>query len=289
MTAAARIHQPAAAEPHRLTTSGGIAYRREGGGPPLVLLHGSVGSWRHWARNIEALAGTRTVFAPDLPGYGHSTPVAPDIGVDAYVDRVAEAILEMCGEAAAIDLAGFSFGGQIAAGVASRFGARARRLALLTPSGFDRPEGRVIDLPRRGDFGATDVGQREFHRQVLLAMMLANPASADAAAVDIQAANVAQARFDGRHISWSGRMPDLLRKVSCPIRLIYGERDAMPYPSSAARIALCRAVRPDIDVHIVPGAGHWLQWERPHEVDRLLIDFFGPAPEPTRTARPEGP
>jgi 2-hydroxy-6-oxonona-2,4-dienedioate hydrolase len=258
-------------------TRNGIAYRQEGEGLPLVLMHGSAGSWRHWARNIPALAETRSVVALDLPGYGDSLGIDPDTSVDAYVELVADAILELCGRDDPVDLAGFSFGGQIAAGAAARLGPRARRLALLTPSGFGQPTGRVLALPRRKDFDPSEAGRREFHRRMLLAMMLAEPASADDQAIDIQDANTRLARFDNRRISWSGRMPALLAEIGCPILLAYGADDVMPFPSYADRIALCREVRPDIEVALVPRAGHWLQYERPVETNRLLTAFFHPA------------
>lgn len=264
--------------PSRPAMRGGIAYRREGAGPPLVLMHGSAGSWRHWARNIPALARIRTVVALDLPGYGDSAPIDPATPVDGYVDRVAEAVAGICGEDGPVDLAGFSFGGQIAAGTAARLGPRARRLALLTPSGFGQPTGRVLALPRRRDFDRSEAGRREFHRRMLLAMMLADPASVDEEAVDIQEANARLARFDNRRISWSGRMPTLLAETGCPVLLAYGTGDVMPHPSAADRIALCREVRPDIEVALVPGAGHWLQYERAAETNRLLADFFQAAP-----------
>jgi 2-hydroxy-6-oxonona-2,4-dienedioate hydrolase len=260
-----------------LRTKCGIAYRKDGEGPPLILLHGSAGSWRHWVRNIAPLSRLRTVVTLDLPGYGDSLDVEPGSSVDSYVDLVSAAILEICADDAIIGLTGFSFGGQIAAASASRLGARAQALALLTPSGFEEPKGRVIHMPRRSEFDRTAAGQREFHRRVLLTIMLSDPASADESAIDIQAANTARARFDGRHISWSHRMPALLADVGCPILLVYGEQDPMPFPSYAERIALCRSVRPDIQVALVPKAGHWLQFERPAETNRLLIDFFEPA------------
>lgn len=267
--------EPSSAADAPPVTAGGIAYRRVGQGPPLVLLHGSAGSWRHWARNIAALAEFRTVLVPDQPGFGRSRDVPADIPVDAYFDLVAEAIREMAGDSPAIDLAGFSFGGQIAAAAAIRLGSRARRLALLTPSGFDFPKERRLEMPRRKDFAGTGEGRRAFHKAVLLTIMLAEDTSADEQAVDIQEANVAEARFDGRHISWSARMPEMLAEVPCPILLAYGDRDAMPYPSPAVRIARCKAVRPDVQVRMVAGAGHWLQYERAEAVNDLLAEFFG--------------
>ena len=28
------------------------------------------------------------------------------------------------------------------------------------------------------------------------------------------------------------------------------------------------------EIHLIPGAGHWVQQEQPDEVNRLLIDFL---------------
>lgn len=258
----------------QVCTRNGIAYRKIGCGPNLVLMHGSAGSWRHWTGNIDALSQIRTVIALDLPGYGDSVGVEPDISLDSYCDRVTEAVVEICGDNGSVDLVGFSFGGQIAAGTAVRLGDRARRLALLTPSGFPEPIGRELVLPRRKDFDRSETGFRTFHRTLLTTMMMADPKSADDAAVDIQSGDARRARFNGKAISWSGRMPALLADVRCPILLVYGAEDPMPYPSISARVALCRKVRPDIEVAVIPKASHWLQYERAGETNDLIAAFL---------------
>jgi pimeloyl-ACP methyl ester carboxylesterase len=138
-----------------------------------VLMHGSNGAYLHWLRNIEALTRLRTVLTPDLPGFGDSLDIAPDISLEGYVDLQTRAINEMCGEAEPIDIVGFSFGGQIAAGCAVQLGNRVQTLSLLTPSGFEKPTGRVIGVPRRETFPPTPGGQHNFHRKVLLKVMFA--------------------------------------------------------------------------------------------------------------------
>ena len=49
-----------------------IAYRMEGSGPALLLLHGIAGSSRTWRDVIPRLTDRFTVIAPDLMGHGMS-------------------------------------------------------------------------------------------------------------------------------------------------------------------------------------------------------------------------
>src|SRR5258707_453165 len=57
---------------HSRCGRGSMVWRRWGAGPIVVLLHGGYGAWTHWIRNIEPLAASRTVIAPDMPGLGDS-------------------------------------------------------------------------------------------------------------------------------------------------------------------------------------------------------------------------
>ena len=55
-----------------------IAYRADGSGPVVVLLHCSASHSGQWAPLIEQLAPDFTVLAPDLYGYGRSDPLPDD-------------------------------------------------------------------------------------------------------------------------------------------------------------------------------------------------------------------
>jgi 2-hydroxy-6-oxonona-2,4-dienedioate hydrolase len=259
-------------------TSDRIAYRRFGAGEPVALLHGGSGSWSHWRRNIPALALRRQVIVPDLPGYGESNDVAADISVDGYANVVARALQQMIGPSTRFDLVGFSFGGLIAAGVAAQLGAQVRRLCLLAPSGFAKATGRVLGRRPRHTFPAGDDGMRDFLRHHLLAMMLANPVSVDTTTLDVHRANLANARFDNRHLSWCDRVVGFLSELQCPVRLIYGAEDKTAFPSIDARVALARAAVPSLELHIVPGAGHWVQYERSRETTLLILQFLDANP-----------
>src|SRR5436305_1225664 len=96
------------------TPLGAMVWRRWGAGLPLVLLHGGSGSWRHWARNIAPLSAVRTVWVPDLPGMGDSDP-PPHPPDRPEASRAVMAALDALLPAQQFDLAGFSYGGSIAA------------------------------------------------------------------------------------------------------------------------------------------------------------------------------
>jgi pimeloyl-ACP methyl ester carboxylesterase len=63
-----------------------------GQGDPVVLVHGLGNSSLVWRRVIAGLARNHRVIAPDLPGFGHSSPVHTHRLLEAYADFVAELI-----------------------------------------------------------------------------------------------------------------------------------------------------------------------------------------------------
>lgn len=78
----------AAASPsHHYTTVNGVKlhYVRQGGGEPLLLIHGWPGFWFEWHKNIGPLAEHYDVIVPDMRGFAYSDkPDAPP--AVAYTD-----------------------------------------------------------------------------------------------------------------------------------------------------------------------------------------------------------
>src|SRR5258705_3698900 len=69
-----------------------MTWRRWGSGRPVVLIHGGAGSWLHWIRNVEALSQSRTVWVPDLPGFGDSDLPADNLDADTLAPFVIDGI-----------------------------------------------------------------------------------------------------------------------------------------------------------------------------------------------------
>lgn len=64
-------------------------------------------------------------------------------------------------------------------------------------------------------------------------------------------------------------------RIRVPAAFVVGERDPVRHYAGAAEAGL-KDWAPDLRLQqVIPGAGHWIQQERPDEVNRLLLDFLG--------------
>lgn len=250
-----------------------INAKRAGAGPNYVLLHGGMGSWNHWARNIDVLAGHFHVCAVDLPGYGDSPDVDREMSGEDYRGLVCRAVSELIGDEP-FHLTGFSFGAALSSCVAAHFGAQVKGLSLIGASGFGRPTGgRRPGTQSYKSAGEDEAKFREIVRGNLLAFMLTDPDSIDEDAVDYHGGNVRRTRFDSRKISWGDTQAGDLARIECPLQLIWGSADITAYPSIEDRVALCRDKVPDLRIDVIPGGSHWAMYDSADAVNRLLLDF----------------
>ena len=104
-----------------------VSVQSTGHGPPLVLLHGWAMHSGMWGPVREQLARSHRVHAVDLPGHGHSAPVAP-----CTLDSIVAAIdAALAGEARPFAVLGWSLGGLVAMRWALTRPERVHRLALV--------------------------------------------------------------------------------------------------------------------------------------------------------------
>jgi pimeloyl-ACP methyl ester carboxylesterase len=103
-----------------------------GRGPPVLLAHSSVAGNRQWRRLAEQLSDRYRVLAPNLLGYGQTTPwpaERPQTVADA-----AQVLLALCdGLDGPIRLVGHSWGAALALHAAHRLGDRVSHLLLYEP------------------------------------------------------------------------------------------------------------------------------------------------------------
>ncbi|WP_406688900.1 alpha/beta fold hydrolase [Saccharopolyspora sp. ID03-671] len=294
--------------------AGKVRYYKAGtDGPPIVLLHGggpdnALLSWRH---TIGALAPDHRVYAPDLPGQGGSTEWRGR-GNQRTFEEVLRWLLDAWQVPQAI-LVGLSMGGSIATGFTLRHPQRVRALALVDSTGVQHrmPHHLLTYLLMRTDLTGRVAakllrGNRALVRTALNKVFFADSTSVpdlDAVVEEVGAeARVRRSVFADWHADAINRrsmsinhLPQLNR-ITCPVTVVHGEKDALVPVSSAQAVA---GAIPGAQLRIMQQAGHWPNRERPTEFNALLREFVNalnapppaapPASAPQRDATAEAP
>jgi len=263
-----------AAEAQRVETpcgDGSLAWRIWGSGPPLVLLHGGYGSWSHWVRNVIPLSRRFTVIACDMPGLGESATPPEPWTADGLAAIVVAGLDIVLPKGVAPHLAGFSFGGVIGGVVAAQLGDRLKAFTVVGSNGLGL-ERQPTPLEKvKPD--ASEEEEFATHRYNLNQLMIHDPAKIDELALYLQKTNHARARMRSRRFSRSGALIEALPKIKARLDGIWGERDATAYPHVEDRRRLLQGVQPGARFTIVPGAGHWVQFEAAAAFNRIITEY----------------
>ncbi|MCP1618553.1 pimeloyl-ACP methyl ester carboxylesterase [Pseudomonas sp. SLBN-26] len=110
--------------------------------PPVLMLGGAFQSFRSFAAEVEELLEHHPVILLDLPGQGGNLQLAPELGLEALADLIAD-----FAEALALPSLmpiGLSYGSALAALFASRHPQRCARLLLAGVTTFGRPGARAL-------------------------------------------------------------------------------------------------------------------------------------------------
>jgi pimeloyl-ACP methyl ester carboxylesterase len=110
-------------------------------------------------------------------------------------------------------------------------------------------------------------------------LAFARPGAIDGAVVSAFAghfadrAAAARALATGRRLLPELRDPFDLERISCPVLLVWGEKDLLVFPSGAERVL---EAAPEGRLEVIPDCGHCPQIEAPERFAELLLDFAAP-------------
>lgn len=256
------------------TASGTSVWRRWGAGPPLLLLHGGTGSWRHWVLNLQALSASYTVWAPDMPGYGDSADAPAGAGPAELAEGLSQALDVAIAGDAPVDLIGFSFGGVVAAHLAARRPDRIRRLMLVGAVGLGALRNARDQAMQRWRGLADEQAQRAAHRHNLAVLMIADPARIDDLAIEIQCQNAARTRFFSRGASRGQGLIEALQQVTLPVCGIWGRHDATSSGGIETALNAFHQVLPQASSQVIDDAGHWVQYESAPACNAAMLDWL---------------
>jgi pimeloyl-ACP methyl ester carboxylesterase len=279
-----------------------VAYRDEGTGPPVVLLHGCPFSGFVWRNILPGLAAAgHRCLAPDLLGLGDTeTPPDGDWSLPAQAATVIGWLDVLGLERVAV--VGHDHGGAVAQLLAAQHPERIDRLVLSNveaydnwPSSDERPFIGATQLPVVGRLVLW-----AWSRPALLRRALgAGHAVADRSVLtDELARGYVRANLSDPHKRAKTRRflagqidpannratldaLDGLGRFERPTLLLWGGNDPHFGPPWAERLA---ADIPGVErVEILPDAGHLLMEDQPERVTEILTQFLT---DPTQTADP---
>lgn len=143
------------------STSGGFDEH-----PTLLCLHQSARSSRAFAKFLPEMARDRSVYAPDVPGYGESDPPPQQPAVADYAAAMTDFIDVM--RFRQIDVLGHDTGALIAAELGILRPEQVRRLILVSVPVFSREERAAFNSMPRQITAAEDGSHlaREWQRQL---------------------------------------------------------------------------------------------------------------------------
>jgi len=261
---------------------------RTGSGIPLVLVHGFGASWGHWRRLMPYLVQDHPVYALDLLGFGGSEKPRLAYRTDLWQKQVAAFCQEVVGSPSV--LVGNSLGGYVALSVAATHPQAVSGLVLLNSAGsFLQPQGRswarqilggLLRQPLCSSLLFLYLRQPQVIRRIL-SRVYVNQAAVTPELVEL----IHRPSRDpgARHVFISllqgqqqGRpVGDLLQTLSCPLLLLWGERD--PWCDARQRSQLYHQNYGQITEHFLP-SGHCPHDDTPELVAPPLLHWLATHP-----------
>lgn len=245
-----------------------------GQGRPLLLVHGFPLDHTMWEEQLASLSDHCLVIAPDLPGFGKSSPILGTYTMAQFADDLRE-MLDRIGVSGQVVYCGLSMGGYIG----WQFWQRHRdRLAALiqcdTRAAADTDEVRqgrhylAERVEREGSAVATGEmtakllsdftrQQRMIHVHQLRNQMASVPPVSLAAA--------------SRGMAERPSMLASLPEISLPTLLICGQYDVITTPLEMRQMA---AAIPGAQYVEIADAGHLSPWEQPLVVNAHIERFL---------------
>ncbi|HWB09624.1 MAG TPA: alpha/beta fold hydrolase [Pirellulales bacterium] len=246
----------------------------QGGGSPLVFVHGFPLNHGMWNAQIPVFAERHRVIAPDLRGFGESVDTEGTVSMEDFADDLA-AILDHLQVTEPVVLCGLSMGGYIAFHFVRKYRQRLRGLVLCdTRASADMPE--IVENRLRIARLVIENGTQPV-AEAMLPKAFAPKTYADRPEV-VEAVRAMMISSDPTGVAAASRgmavrpdMTQLLPTVDLPTLVVVGADDGLTTVDEMRRMA---SAIPDARFKIIPEAGHLSPLENPHIFNATLANYL---------------
>lgn len=244
------------------------------GGELVVMLHGGSGSWTHWIRNVSRLSDYYELLLPDLPGLGDSSSLPKDTTPAQVADLLATTLKQMVGPRR-FHLIAFSWGAAVASLAAPGFAEQVKSIMLIGPASTGKPPEKSVMKPLIGRNSTMDEAQvLAADRENLGRLMIYDRARIDLLAVEIHNQNLNRARYNSPKHAMTELVLEGLAQTKAKLLVLCGKQDTVTVPNMAWREAQIKSARPDAEFEVVPGVGHWLQYEQADWFNQRAVNWI---------------
>ena len=256
-----------------------LHYHEAGSGPALIMVHGGgpgAGGWSNYRRNVDHFAQHYRVILPDLPGFAKSDKPAVEGGLLTFMARAIKGLMD------ALDIhrahfVGNSLGGATTMKFALDYPDRIQRivlmgapaLALFTPQpsegikhlmGYYAPPGPSMEKLRNflnvmvyDGSQLTDQLIKERYEASIQPDLVANPILSPRSRAVLEPV-------------WKD-----VGSIKHKTLIVWGRDDrTVTLDHSFFLLNQLENVR----LHVFSKCGHWAQWEKAAEFNRLVSDFL---------------
>ncbi len=245
--------------------------------PAVILLHGfgsSLDTWEPWASRMSA---KYRVIRFDLPGFGLTGPDPAGDYSDKRTMDILAALMDSLGVTKA-SLIGNSLGGKIAWNFAAAYPDRVDKLVLVSPDGFASPGfdyGKKPDVPFMVKLLPYTLPKSLLRMN--LAIAYGDPKALTDATLTryrdlMLAPGVRGAMVDRMGQVVLAEPGPILRRITAPTLLVWGEKDGMiPFANSADYMGDI----PNVRLVALPALGHVPFEEAPEASLAPVMEFLG--------------
>ncbi|MDA1279964.1 MAG: alpha/beta fold hydrolase [Chloroflexi bacterium] len=260
-----------------------VHYLDYGEGEPVLLVHGGGAGSAIWFRQIEVLAKTRRVIAPDHPVFGLSGQAAYRAPLEESLVRYLTEFMGVL-ELGRVDAVGLSMGAQAILATALADPDRFNRIVVLDSAGLGREFPLVYKLAVTPLIGRLVIRSNRWGRDSYFKTYeVVNDKFDDAARykqyaydVTLPDGHIAAVRSSLKLITgWGGQRSfftdDQLRSLTNPILAIWGAHDKIFPLAHGYRLA---DFAPNASLHVIEDAAHVPLLDNPERVNELISGFF---------------
>jgi pimeloyl-ACP methyl ester carboxylesterase len=230
--------------------------------PPLMLLHGLTTTAVMWRPVIEALSASYCCYCVDTITEPNKSMLSRrTFGVAKLVGWLRQVLAAL--DVPSARVAGFSYGGWMAANLAVHAPDLVNRLVLVAPAATFAP------IPVEFYFRVFSPGPLRSPAMAERAVqwLSSTPGASSDPTLDLALTNLVSGRFLRLGVtSPTVLKDDVLRRISSPTTVLIGDRDVIYRGGPLAALARAAKLIPNVTARALPGANHWLTVDCPRRL-----------------------